>query len=84
MTWVNQANRLDKLAEGYIKRIHVDKQRIARKEENPLTIQTSQGPLKASEVIINGPSRLVYLPEDPLSCGAKLWIETKAEVEIVD
>lgn len=35
------------------------------------------------EVIINGPSRMVYRPADPLSCGAKLWIETESEVTLV-
>jgi len=24
----------------------------------------------------------VYSPDKPLSCGAKVWIETEAEVEI--
>jgi hypothetical protein len=36
-----------------------------------------------SSVKINGPSEMVYRPEKPLSCGAKLWIETNAEVEII-
>ena len=33
---------------------------------------------------INGPSEMVYNPDKPLSCGAKLWIETTGPVEIVD
>jgi hypothetical protein len=35
------------------------------------------------EVIINGPSHMVYRPDKPLRCGAKLWIETDADVELV-
>lgn len=35
------------------------------------------------EVIIKGPSRMVYRPEKPRPCGAKLWIETDAECELV-
>lgn len=35
------------------------------------------------EAIINGPSRMVYSPDKPRKCGAKLWIETEAEVEMV-
>lgn len=37
-----------------------------------------------SEVNIDGPSKLVYRDDSPLSCGAKLWIETEAEVSIKD
>jgi len=36
------------------------------------------------EVIIDGPSKLVYNPDNPLSCGAKLWIETESIIELVD
>jgi hypothetical protein len=37
-----------------------------------------------SEVEIKGESRMVYKPESPLPCGAKLWIETDADVHILD
>lgn len=36
------------------------------------------------EVQINGPSRMVYHPDEPLSCGARLWIETESPVVLVD
>lgn len=35
------------------------------------------------EVRILGESQMVYRPEDPLKCGAKLWIETDADVELI-
>ena len=35
------------------------------------------------EVDIRGPSRMVYRPDNPRSCGAKLWIETEAEICMV-
>jgi hypothetical protein len=35
------------------------------------------------EVVINGPSRMVYRPDKPRKCGAKLWIETDAELELI-
>jgi hypothetical protein len=28
-------------------------------------------------------ARVVYSPENPLSCGAKVWIETENSVQIV-
>lgn len=34
-------------------------------------------------VVINGPSKVVYSPNKPLSCGAQVWIETQAEVEVI-
>ena len=35
-------------------------------------------------VVWDGPSEMVYDPDNPLSCGAKLWIETSAEIFIED
>jgi hypothetical protein len=71
---------------GTIKRLHVDKGVIASDRKNgtcnpPLTIQTSKGSIKATTVHILGPSLFVYRPEKPLSCGARAWIETRAEIE---
>lgn len=34
------------------------------------------------EVDIKGESKMVYKPDCPRACGAKLWIETEAEVEM--
>jgi hypothetical protein len=45
-----------------------------------LTVKTYKSNTYAHEVEINGPSRLVYNAEKPLSCGARVWIETEAEV----
>lgn len=33
-------------------------------------------------VDIHGNSSMVYKPESPLKCGAKLWIETEADITI--
>lgn len=70
---------------GTIKRIHVDKHVIAAnlkhgRNDPPITIQTSKGSHKCFGVDIRGVSRFVYRPTKPLSCGARLWIETHAEV----
>jgi hypothetical protein len=29
-----------------------------------------------------GPSEVIYSPDKPLSCGAKVWVETHSEVLI--
>lgn len=47
-----------------------------------LTVKTYKENRYAHEVSINGPSKIVYSPNKPLSCGAHVWIETQAEVEI--
>jgi len=69
---------------GLIKRVHVDQHRIKSNsksgEDAPvLTVQARGGPYKAHEVSIDGPARIVY-DGSVLSCGAKCWIETTAEV----
>ena len=71
-----------------IKRIHVNQHVIKRNakqnERNPvLSIKTSKNNLYAHEISIEGPSKIVYSPDKPLSCGAKVWIETTAKVEIL-
>jgi len=40
--------------------------------------------LYGSRVDILGPSSMIYSPDKPRKCGAKLWIETDAEVIIHD
>lgn len=53
------------------------------KEDPVLTVKTYKSNTYASEVAIHGPSQVVYSPNKPLSCGAHVWIETQAEVEII-
>ena len=69
---------------GTIKRLHVDQHRIRARDPRPLTVQTSRGSLKAARIDIEGPSRIVYNYDKPLSCGAKVWIETHSAVELFD
>lgn len=53
------------------------------KTEPVLTVKTYNSNHYAHEVLIHGESRVVYSPDKPLPCGAKVWIETEADVEIV-
>lgn len=46
-----------------------------------LTCKTYKSNVYAHEVQINGPCKIVYRPDAPLSCGAHVWIETQAEVQ---
>jgi hypothetical protein len=69
------------------KRIHVNQHIIKRNakqgtNEPVITVKEGKTNTYAHAVNILGPSRVVYSPNKPLSCGAKVWIETEAEVEI--
>jgi len=67
--------------------IHVNQHNIranAKGADLPvLTVKTYKENLKCNEVEINGPSRVVYSPDKPLACGAKVWIETHSEVKVI-
>tara|TARA_Y100001938_G_C8081812_1_gene429614 strand:+ start:428 stop:610 length:183 start_codon:yes stop_codon:yes gene_type:complete len=45
-----------------------------------ITVKTSKSNIYTHEVKINGPSKVIYSPDKPLSCGAKVWVETESEV----
>lgn len=70
-----------------IKRIHVNQHIIKSNskgaaQQPPLTIKTYRNNHKAHTVEVNGSSKIVYSPDKPLSCGAKVWIETEATVTL--
>jgi hypothetical protein len=63
---------------------HVVKDNSKTGERNPvLTVKTYKDNTYAHEVEIKGDSKVVYSPDKPLSCGAKVWIETQGEVVII-
>lgn len=79
-----------------IKRIHINQHVIKRNAkldldvegaleqlEPPITCKGSDFNHYGFEVIINQHTKVVYRPHKPLSCGAKVWIETTEPVEIV-
>ena len=68
--------------------IHVNQHVIKRnsktgEREPTLTVKQGKKNTYAHDVLIHGPSRVVYSPDKPLSCGAKVWIETEAEITVV-
>ncbi len=70
--------------------IHVNQHNIKANRKNPadaplpvLTVKTYKDNRYAHEVKIHGESSIVYSPDKPLSCGAHVWIQTEAEVEII-
>ena len=68
--------------------VHVNQHIIRKNRETGsadpvLTVKTYKSNRYAHQVKIDGPSRVVYSPEKPLSCGARVWIETNAPVEVI-
>lgn len=48
------------------------------------TVKSGKKIRYAREINILGSSKLVYNKSKPLSCGAKAWIETSSELELID
>jgi hypothetical protein len=68
-------------------RIHVNQHVIRRNNkvtdgahEPPITVKQGKRNTYCHSVEVQGPSRVVYSPDKPLSCGAKVWVETDADV----
>ena len=72
-----------------LKRIHVNQHNIKANQKDGgrrpcITIKTYKSNIYAHDVEIHGPSKLIYRPDKPLSCGARIWIETEAELTITN
>jgi len=50
--------------------------------EPVITVKTYKSNDYAHEVYVDGPCKIKYSPDKPLSCGAHVWIETFANTEI--
>jgi len=70
--------------------IHVNQHNIRLNKkggENPvITCKTYKSNVYANEVVIYDKdgevcARVIYSPDKPLSCGAKVWIETNNKIE---
>ncbi len=67
------------------KRIHINQHVIRANAKNgtndpAITVKTYKRNMYAQRVEIGGASTVVYSPDKPLSCGARVWIETDATV----
>jgi hypothetical protein len=65
--------------------IHVNQHVIRRNAKlgtaDPvLTVKRGRTNVYATSVEVQGPCRVVYSPGRPLSCGARVWIETESPV----
>ena len=68
--------------------IHINRniiqQNTKHDREEPVCRVEKDGKVRyCMEVEIKGPSHMIYSPKKPRPCGAKLWIETYADVELI-
>ena len=70
-------------------KIHINQHKIRanihhspRHREKVISVKNYKSNTYCDEVKILGESKVVYSPDKPLSCGARVWIETEAEIEI--
>ena len=64
-----------------IKRIHVNQHIIRSNKKNGtrepvITVKAGKQNIYCDRVLVEGLTEVVYSPDKPLSCGAKVWIET--------
>ena len=69
------------------KRIHINQHVIRANKKNgtndpAITVKTYKRNTYAHRVEIGGASSVVYSPDKPLSCGARVWVETDDTVMI--
>ena len=67
--------------------IHVNQHKIKantkhKTDEPVLTVKTYKSNDYGHEAEIDGPCKIIYSPHKPLSCGARVWIETLAGVKV--
>jgi hypothetical protein len=58
----------------------VQSNRTYKRKDPVLTVKQKGSTMYAHEVELTGPSRVVYSPDKPLSCGAHVWMETEFPV----
>jgi len=66
-------------------RIHINQHKIRSnaktgEREPVITVKTYKNNTYCHSVTITEPCNIVYSPDKPLSCGAKVWVETEGEV----
>tara|TARA_Y100000310_G_scaffold50572_1_gene46569 strand:- start:189 stop:452 length:264 start_codon:yes stop_codon:yes gene_type:complete len=70
-------------------RIHINMHTIRANKKHGLsdpviTCKTYKTNTYGHQVDIDGPSKVIYSPDKPLSCGARVWIETDSKYIKVD
>ena len=72
-----------------VTRIHVNQHNIRANKKNGtdfpvVTVKRGKQNLYGHIVEIEGPSVVVYSPNKPLGCGARVWVETLSNVRVLE
>lgn len=70
-----------------ITQVHVDQHAIRRNKKNGtrepvITVKQGKTNRRGTGATIPGGCKVVYSPDKPLSCGARVWLETSYHVEV--
>lgn len=70
--------------------LHIHRQRIAQnikaspsERQPPIIVRSGKQRTYGNTIEIDGPCRIVYSPDKPLDCGARVWIETESGVRVL-
>ena len=68
--------------------VHVNQHNIKWNAKNGnlkpvLTVKQGKQNTYTNEILIEGPCRIIYSPDKPLSCGARVWIETESGIQFL-
>ena len=65
---------------------HIIRSNLKKGQREPvLTCKTYRSNTYAHRVRVNGPSEIIYSPDKPLSCGARVWIECDdGDIEVLE
>ena len=83
---LSDVGHLTERSKPMLTRIHVNQHVIKANAKHGkcdpvFTVKQGKSNTYAHKVKVLGEMELVYRPEKPLSCGAKVWIETRGEVQ---
>ena len=66
--------------------VHVNQFKIRQRHPLPLTVKTYRSNTEASQadIVVDGRvvASVVYRPDKPLSCGARVWIEVPSDPQV--
>lgn len=83
---LSDVGHLPERSKPMLTRIHVNQHVIKANAKHGkcdpvFTVKQGKSNTYAHRVKVLGEMELVYRPDKPLSCGAKVWIETRGEVQ---
>ncbi len=67
----------------HVNKPQIDRNRKHKTEEPVITIRQGDRSSRCHLVEIQGKCRVIYQPNNPLPCGAKVWIEVSPDIRVV-